>query len=149
MENVLGIVTRVVYELGWEPGARWLYARQSELRGMSFDETVPLLRRTFGAFESAERRQLGRLIAGAEREGVGGFGPGLDHARAEAALTTVRHLLGRLDDGRGALFVQHAQRQVGSRRRQLDDAERLDQRLGQPLLRKSTCYPTCRSSQYE
>ncbi len=69
---------------------RWL----SSLTPQAFDETVPLLRRTFGAFESAERRQLGRLVAGEEREVVSGFGPGHDDARAAAALVTVRHLLG-------------------------------------------------------
>jgi len=66
----------------------------SSLTPQAFDETVPLLRRTFGAFESAERRQLGRLVAGADREVVGGFGPGVDPARAATALTTVRLLLG-------------------------------------------------------
>ncbi|MDW3214279.1 MAG: DUF5682 family protein [Ilumatobacteraceae bacterium] len=69
---------------------RWL----SSLDPDAFDETVPLLRRTFGAFESAERRQLGRLVAGEEREVLVGFGPGHDDARAAAALVTVRHLLG-------------------------------------------------------
>jgi len=69
---------------------RWL----SSLTPQAFDETVPLLRRTFGAFESAERRQLGRLVAGEAREAVSGFGPGIDDARAAAALTTVRHMLG-------------------------------------------------------
>ncbi len=69
---------------------RWL----SSLAPDSFDEIVPLLRRTFGAFESAERRQLGRLVAGEERERPAGFGPGFDEARVLAALTTVRHLLG-------------------------------------------------------
>jgi hypothetical protein len=66
----------------------------SSLAPQAFHETVPLLRRTFGAFESAERRQLGRLVAGEEREDVGGFGPGIDPDRAAAALVTVRHLLG-------------------------------------------------------
>lgn len=69
---------------------RWL----SSLQPRAFDETVPLLRRTFGSFESAERRQLGRLLAGHEREVVTGFGPGLDEGRVLATLTTVRHLLG-------------------------------------------------------
>ena len=69
---------------------RWL----SSLNPQAFDETVPLLRRTFGAFESAERRQLGRLMAGEEREQLAGFGSGLDEARVLAALTTVRHMLG-------------------------------------------------------
>ena len=69
---------------------RWL----SSLRPEAFDETVPLLRRTFGAFESAERRQLGRLVAGEQREVVAGYGADLDPERVEAALVTVRHLLG-------------------------------------------------------
>lgn len=69
---------------------RWL----SSLTPDAFDETVPLLRRTFGAFEAAERRQLGRLIAGEERETLVGFAPGHDAARAAAALVTVRHMLG-------------------------------------------------------
>ena len=69
---------------------RWL----SSLTPQAFDETVPLLRRTFGSFESAERRQLGRLMAGEEREVLTGFGPGLDDARVIAALRTVRHMLG-------------------------------------------------------
>ena len=69
---------------------RWL----SSLAPDAFDETVPLLRRTFGAFDAAERRQLGRLIAGEERETLVGFAAGHDPARAAAALVTVRHLLG-------------------------------------------------------
>lgn len=69
---------------------RWL----SSLTPDAFDETVPLLRRTFGAFEAAERRQLGRLVAGEERETLVGFAPGHDPARAAAALVTVRHMLG-------------------------------------------------------
>ena len=69
---------------------RWL----SSLTPQAFGETVPLLRRTFGAFESAERRQLGRLVAGEEREVVSGFGPEHDDIRAAAALATVRQLLG-------------------------------------------------------
>lgn len=69
---------------------RWL----SSLTPQAFDETVPLLRRTFGSFESAERRQLGRLLAGEQREALAGFGPGLDDARVIAALRTVRHMLG-------------------------------------------------------
>ena len=57
-------------------------------------ETVPLLRRTFGAFESAERRQLGVLVAGGQRSVAPVFGPDVDPERLGAALTTVRHLLG-------------------------------------------------------
>lgn len=66
----------------------------ASLTPQAFDETVPLLRRTFGSFESAERRQLGRLLAGQPRQQLTGFGPGLDEARVVAALRTVRHMLG-------------------------------------------------------
>ena len=69
---------------------RWL----SSLTPQAFDETVPLLRRTFGIFEAAERRQLGLLVAGEERDVAAGFGPGHDPVRAAAALETVRHMLG-------------------------------------------------------
>jgi hypothetical protein len=69
---------------------RWL----SSLGPQAFDETVPLLRRTFGAFEPAERRQIGRLVAGEAREVIAAFGPDLDETRVEAALVTVRHLIG-------------------------------------------------------
>ena len=75
---------------------RWL----SSLQPHAFEETVPLLRRTFGSFESAERRQLGRLLAGEDREVLAGFGPGLDEARVLTTLTTVRHLLGLVPGGR-------------------------------------------------
>jgi hypothetical protein len=53
-----------------------------------------LLRRTFGAFEAAERRQLMRLLMGVGIERTDGFGADVDPARAAAALTTVRHMLG-------------------------------------------------------
>jgi len=59
-----------------------------------FVATVPLLRRTFGAFEAAERRQLGMLLAHHEMTHATGFGDGLDAARAAAALVTVRQMLG-------------------------------------------------------
>jgi hypothetical protein len=69
---------------------RWL----SSLTPQAFGETVPLLRRTFGAFESAERRQLGVLVAGGVRRASAAFGEGIDPARLLAAMTTVRHMLG-------------------------------------------------------
>ncbi len=74
---------------------RWL----SSLAPQAFDETVPLLRRTFGSFEPAERRQLGRLVAGEARDRVAGFGPEVDDARVLAALVTTRDLLGLPTDG--------------------------------------------------
>jgi hypothetical protein len=69
---------------------RWL----SSLTPQAFDETIPLLRRTFGAFESAERRQLGVLVAGGARPLAATFGHGVDPARLQAAMLTVRHMLG-------------------------------------------------------
>ena len=69
---------------------RWL----SSLAPDAFTDVIPLLRRTFGAFEPAERRQLGRLLAGESREAPIGFGPDIDPARAEAALRTVRLAFG-------------------------------------------------------
>lgn len=69
---------------------RWL----SELGPDPFFDAMPLLRRTFGAFASAERRQLGELVARrARRPHPSSFGE-LDAARAAAAMATVRALLG-------------------------------------------------------
>jgi hypothetical protein len=66
----------------------------ASLRPDAFDAVVALLRRTFGAFEAAERRQLMQLLMGVGVERFDGFGPDVDPARAAAALITVRHLLG-------------------------------------------------------
>lgn len=60
----------------------------------SFDAVVPLLRRTFGAFEPAERRQLMSLLVGRGRLHAGGFGDDVDARRAALAVVTVRRLLG-------------------------------------------------------
>lgn len=59
-----------------------------------FAVTAPLLRRTFGAFEPAERRQLGLLIADQAVPVWSGFGNDVDAERAAAAMATVRQLLG-------------------------------------------------------
>ena len=69
---------------------RWL----SSLAPDAFAETVPLLRRTFGAFEAAERRQLGVLVAGGGSTVAPTVGTGIDPERLAAAMVTVRHLLG-------------------------------------------------------
>ncbi|QQS24322.1 MAG: hypothetical protein IPM43_13055 [Actinomycetota bacterium] len=69
---------------------RWL----SELGPDPFFDAMPLLRRTFGAFASAERRQLGELVARrARRPHPSSFGE-LDAERAAAAMATVRAMLG-------------------------------------------------------
>ena len=66
----------------------------STLAPDAFVATVPLLRRTFGGFEPAERRQLGMLLADLVSANGSGFGDGIDPDRAHAALITVRYLLG-------------------------------------------------------
>ncbi|MFD8969877.1 DUF5682 family protein [Streptomyces sp. NPDC059568] len=70
----------------------------------SFTDVLPLLRRTFSAYEPGVRRTLGELVrrgpagAGPVESGPGavapGFGPGLDEARADAVLPVLRLLLG-------------------------------------------------------
>ncbi|MFJ8106917.1 DUF5682 family protein [Streptomyces sp. NPDC096132] len=69
----------------------------------AFTDVLPLLRRTFSAYEPAVRRTLGELVrrgpgerVGAARPGAGvpGFAPDLDTGRADAVLPVVRLLLG-------------------------------------------------------
>ncbi|MFJ6510966.1 DUF5682 family protein [Streptomyces sp. NPDC091406] len=70
-----------------------------------FTDVLPLLRRTFSAYEPGVRRTLGELVRrGPAPEGArpndagrapGGFGPGLDRARADAVEPVLRLLLGR------------------------------------------------------
>jgi len=69
---------------------RWL----SSLTGDAFDAVIVLLRRTFGAFEPAERRQVMAMVMGLGTERSSGFGSDVDPTRAHAALVTVRQLLG-------------------------------------------------------
>lgn len=66
----------------------------SSLSTDAFMAVVAVLRRTFGAFEPAERRQLGLLLADRAVESPWPFGHDLDPDRAAAAMQTVRHLLG-------------------------------------------------------
>ncbi|QRV58932.1 hypothetical protein I6J40_12525 [Streptomyces californicus] len=76
-----------------------------------FTDVLPLLRRTFSAYEPAVRRTLGELVrrgpaAGAARgdagRSTGGFGPGLDRGRADAVEPVLRLLLGRPPEPAGA-----------------------------------------------
>jgi hypothetical protein len=60
----------------------------------SFEAVVALLRRTFGAFEPAERRQLGGLLATGRVERAAPMGDDVDEARGLAGLATVRAMLG-------------------------------------------------------
>ncbi|MFD6194227.1 DUF5682 family protein [Streptomyces sp. NPDC060275] len=70
----------------------------------AFTDVLPLLRRTFSAYEPGVRRGLGELVrrgpeargsVTAAGSGVRGFAAGLDTARADAVLPVVRMLLGR------------------------------------------------------
>jgi hypothetical protein len=75
----------------------------------AFTDVLPLLRRTFSAYEPGVRRTLGELVrrgpgargsTAAAGSGIPGFAPDLDTARADAVLPVVRLLLGLgLDDG--------------------------------------------------
>ncbi|WLQ41177.1 DUF5682 family protein [Streptomyces laculatispora] len=99
---------------------RLLALVDSWLSGVSpdaFTDVLPLLRRTFSAYESGVRRTLGELVrrgpaAGGAAAGAGtvpgggatapGFGPVLDGPRADAVLPVLRLLLGLDADGDGA-----------------------------------------------
>ncbi|WP_063740915.1 MULTISPECIES: DUF5682 family protein [unclassified Streptomyces] len=77
----------------------------------AFTDVLPLLRRTFAAYDTGVRRTLGELVrrgpADASRHPGGappepaapGFGPGLDRDRAAAVLPTLRLLLGIPEHG--------------------------------------------------
>jgi len=69
---------------------RWL----SSLTPVAFDAALVLLRRTFGGFESAQRRQIMMLLMGQMALRDVGFGVDVDPVRSAEALRTVRHLLG-------------------------------------------------------
>ncbi|MEV6433377.1 DUF5682 family protein [Streptomyces anulatus] len=80
----------------------WLTGVPAEM----FTDVLPLLRRTFSAYEPGVRRTLGELVRrGPVPEGAtrrddvgrvpGGFGPGLDRARADAVEPVLRLLIGR------------------------------------------------------
>ncbi|WP_244374726.1 DUF5682 family protein, partial [Streptomyces griseorubiginosus] len=69
----------------------------------AFTDVLPLLRRTFSAYEPGVRRTLGELVRrGPGRQGstraagpgIPGFGPELDAERADAVVPVVRLLLG-------------------------------------------------------
>ncbi|MCC9157008.1 DUF5682 family protein [Streptomyces parvulus] len=74
----------------------------------AFTDVLPLLRRTFAAYEPGVRRGLGELVrrgpeargsVTATGSGTPGFAPGLDVERADAVLPVVRLLLGLATDG--------------------------------------------------
>lgn len=74
----------------------------------AFTDVLPLLRRTFSAYEPGVRRTLGELVRRAPgerggvapaRSGIPGFAADLDPGRAEAVLPVLRLLLGLDRDG--------------------------------------------------
>ena len=80
----------------------WLTGVSAE----AFTDVLPLLRRTFSAYESGVRRTLGELVrrgpgkqvgAVATAVGISGFGAELDAGRADAVVPVLRLMLG-LDD---------------------------------------------------
>ncbi|WP_262056148.1 DUF5682 family protein [Streptomyces sp. STR69] len=80
----------------------WLTGVSAE----AFTDVLPLLRRTFSAYEPGVRRTLGELVrrgpgkqtgAVATAAGISGFGAELDAGRADAVVPVLRLLLG-LDD---------------------------------------------------
>ncbi|MFI6963768.1 DUF5682 family protein [Streptomyces sp. NPDC050255] len=91
----------------------------------TFTDVLPLLRRTFSAYEPGVRRTLGELVRRGPAAGTGqdtgavpgrestapGFGPVLDAARADAVVPVLRLLLG-LDAGTRAAETseQHEER---------------------------------------
>ncbi|NGO13949.1 hypothetical protein G5C60_41745 [Streptomyces sp. HC44] len=71
--------------------------------GDAFTDVLPLLRRTFSAYEPGVRRTLGELVrrgpgtrgsAAATASAIPGFAPDLDAERADAVLPVLRLLLG-------------------------------------------------------
>ncbi|MFT5027307.1 MAG: ABC-type taurine transport system ATPase subunit, partial [Ilumatobacter sp.] len=69
---------------------RWL----SSLAPAAFDSVFVLLRRTFGAFEAAERRQIMALLLDQAPRRTTGFGTDVDVWRSAEVLATVRCMLG-------------------------------------------------------
>jgi hypothetical protein len=69
---------------------RWLTGLPPE----SFDDVLPLLRRTFSAFAGPERRAIGEQVRRAERPARPSDVDDLDPARVELVLPTLRLLIG-------------------------------------------------------
>ena len=69
----------------------------SSLPADAFDSVIVLLRRTFGAFEAAERRQVMTVLMGLGVERTTGFGADVDPLRSGRVIATVRSMLGLPD----------------------------------------------------
>ncbi|WP_432188462.1 DUF5682 family protein [Streptomyces sp. Tue6028] len=79
----------------------------------AFTDVLPLLRRTFSAYEAGVRRTLGELLRRGPRatgstettaSGMPGFAPGLDTGRADAVLPVLTLLLG-LDESDDVTYL--------------------------------------------
>ncbi|MFE7746983.1 DUF5682 family protein, partial [Nocardia sp. NPDC057455] len=68
----------------------WLRALGDE----TFVETLPLLRRTFGAFESGERRAIGQAVRDGGSAAAASAVTGIDVDLAAAAVRTAAEILG-------------------------------------------------------
>jgi hypothetical protein len=66
----------------------------SSLPADAFVDALPLLRRTFGGFDAAERRSIGERIRTGEAPGTHRGETELDPERVAAALETMAQLLG-------------------------------------------------------
>ncbi|CAN5508467.1 hypothetical protein BH23ACT3_BH23ACT3_18280 [soil metagenome] len=89
-----GSGTVLVHDVGLrELVDRWV----SSLTPEAFTDVAPRLRRTFGAFEAAERRQLGQLVAGRASRRPATFGEGINPEWSLLAVSTVRAMLGLPD----------------------------------------------------
>lgn len=92
------------------------------VRASAFTDVLPLLRRTFSAYEPGVRRTLGELVrrgpspegphGGGAEASPSGFGPGIDESRADAVVPVLRLLLG-LDTG-PAPRTDHTDRPLGA-----------------------------------
>lgn len=71
----------------------------SSLPADAFVDTLPLLRRTFGAFDAAERRSIGERVRTGEAPGTHRGDVDLDPERVAAALETMAQLLGLAKTG--------------------------------------------------
>ncbi|WP_328424440.1 DUF5682 family protein [Streptomyces sp. NBC_00443] len=99
----------------------WLTGVSAE----AFTDVLPLLRRTFSAYEAGVRRTLGELVrrgpgergsreAGGSGAGIPGFGAELDVERADAVVPVVRLLLGLDRAEEGAESYVGANKLVGA-----------------------------------
>jgi hypothetical protein len=71
----------------------------ADIAGDAFDDVLPLLRRTFGAFASGERRAIGERVAHG-RATPAADGPPVDHDRAAAVLPALSTLTGHTWEAR-------------------------------------------------